>query len=101
MNLRQNIKFADLSSGLGDGLRGLRLSPVEVVFLVAALVFGAVVVFFYFNRVQPLRSELIASPNSPGSTRRSRSGTSRRAMPKKSSTASNASRRCSNPMSAG
>lgn len=60
MNLRQNIKFADLSSGLGDGLRGLRLSPVEVVFLVAALVFGAVVVFFYFNRVQPLRSELIA-----------------------------------------
>ncbi len=60
MSLRQNIKFSEISSGLGEAFRRARLSPVELVFLIAALAFAAFVAFFYFTKVQPLQSELAA-----------------------------------------
>ena len=60
MKLRQDIKFSELSRGLGDAFRRARLSPAELVFLIAALAFAAFVAFFYFYKVQPLQSELAA-----------------------------------------
>ncbi len=60
MNLRQNINFKDLFGNLGDSLRRSRLMPMEAAFLIAALVFAAVVVVFYFMKVQPLGDALAA-----------------------------------------
>lgn len=60
MKLRQDMKFSELQRGLGDALRRARLSPIEVVFLIAALAFAAFVAGFYFYQVQPLQSELNA-----------------------------------------
>ncbi len=44
--------------GLRDATQGLRLSLVEVIALLTALVFIGVVTFFYFTKVQPLQSQL-------------------------------------------
>src|SRR5262245_31337383 len=60
MNLRKDLKFSEISSGLSDALRRARLSAVEVAFLVAALAFGAFVAFFYFTKVQPLSAQWTA-----------------------------------------
>jgi Type II secretion system (T2SS), protein M subtype b len=60
MNLRQNVNLSNFFGGLGDGVRRARLTVVEIAFLIAALVFAAIVAFFYFSKVQPLGSELAA-----------------------------------------
>jgi Type II secretion system (T2SS), protein M subtype b len=60
MNLRRNINLSGISDGLGDAFRRARLSPVEIVCLLAALVFGGFVAGFYFYQVQPLYGELEA-----------------------------------------
>jgi preprotein translocase subunit YajC len=61
MNLRQNINFKDLIGNLGDSLRRSRLAPMEAAFLVAALLFAAIVAVFYFVKVQPLGDMLAAA----------------------------------------
>ena len=59
MNLKVNL--SETFSGLRAALGRARLSVVEVVFLVAALLYAGFVVFFYFNKVQPLGSEIAAT----------------------------------------
>lgn len=44
--------------GLSDAARGARLSLVEIIALLSALVFAGVVTFYYFTKVQPLQSQL-------------------------------------------
>ena len=46
--------------GLRDVTQGMRLSLVEIIALLMALVFFGVVTFFYFTKVQPLQSQLDA-----------------------------------------
>jgi hypothetical protein len=58
MNLK--IKLSETFSGLRGAIGRARLSVVEIVFLVAALLFAGFVAFFYFNKVQPLGSALAA-----------------------------------------
>jgi hypothetical protein len=58
MKLTKNL--SDNFGGLRDLVSRARLSVVEIVFLCAALLFAGIVAFFYFNRVQPLGSELVA-----------------------------------------
>lgn len=61
MKLRQSsLQNKDVFAGLRALNRRARLSPVELVALVGALVFAAIVAFFYFNNVQPLSSEIAA-----------------------------------------
>lgn len=57
------MKRLNVTDGLGnlrDAVRNARLSVLEMVALVAALAFVGVIVFFYFNKVQPLNTELEA-----------------------------------------
>lgn len=56
MNTRFN--GSDLFDGLRQGIRNLRLSLVESVFLIAALLFASLVAFYYFTRIQPRQSEI-------------------------------------------
>src|SRR5262249_40044837 len=58
MNLKVNLSetFSKLRAAVGRA----RLSVIEVVSLVAALLYAGFVVFFYFNKVQPLGSEIAA-----------------------------------------
>jgi hypothetical protein len=57
MNLRKDLNPSNVSGGRG-ALRNLRLSPVEMVFLAAALLYAGFVLYFYFSGVQPLSSRL-------------------------------------------
>ncbi|MFN0085465.1 MAG: GspMb/PilO family protein [Blastocatellia bacterium] len=59
-NLRRKINIRQHSSGLGDSIRRIRLSPTEIVFLIAALAFVAIVAFFHFSKVRPLGGALAA-----------------------------------------
>ncbi len=59
MNLRRIINF----SGVGETLRRVRLSALEIIFLVTALVFVALVISFYLTKVQPLNSEMAGLKN--------------------------------------
>jgi hypothetical protein len=58
MNLKVSLSetFSEVRAALGRA----RLSVVEIVFLVAALLYAGFVAFFYFNKVQPLGSEIAA-----------------------------------------
>ncbi|MGE0128285.1 MAG: hypothetical protein AB7U82_09410 [Blastocatellales bacterium] len=58
MSLKANL--SESFSGLRDAIGRARLSVVEIVFLCAALFFAGFVTVFYFNKVQPLGSELAA-----------------------------------------
>lgn len=58
MNLSRNLNTKDLFSGLGVGLQRLRLSFIEVIALILALVFAGAIAFYYFTKVQPLGSQL-------------------------------------------
>lgn len=53
-----NLKTKDMLGGVRDTVRLARLGLVEVIALVAALVFIGVVTFYYFAKVRPLQSEL-------------------------------------------
>jgi hypothetical protein len=44
--------------GLRDAVQGARLSIIEIIALLLALVFAGVVAFYYFTKVQPLQSQL-------------------------------------------
>jgi len=44
--------------GLRDAAQGARLSLLEIIALLAALIFAGVVAFYYFAKVQPLQSQL-------------------------------------------
>ena len=54
LNTRQIV------GGLRDAAQGARLSLVEIIALLLALVFAGVVAFYYFTKVQPLQSQLDA-----------------------------------------
>lgn len=54
--MKLNVK--ETFGGLRDSFRGLRLSLVEIIVLVAALTFAGVVIFYYFTKVQSLGSQL-------------------------------------------
>lgn len=56
MNLKMNI--SDALGGAAAALRGLRLSAIEAVFLVAALAYAGVVAYFYLTQTQPRASRL-------------------------------------------
>jgi Tfp pilus assembly protein PilO len=56
MNLKMST--SDALSGAGAALRGMRLSVVEIVFLVAGLTFAGVVAYFYLTQAQPRTSRL-------------------------------------------
>jgi hypothetical protein len=58
MNLRKDIKFSEISSGLKDAVKRARLSRFEAAFLAAAIAFCGLVAIFYFYSVQPLSSQL-------------------------------------------
>ena len=58
MSLKANL--SESFSRLRDAISRARLSVVEIVFLCAALFFAGFVAVFYFNKVQPLDSELAA-----------------------------------------
>lgn len=60
MNLRQNINLKDFFGGMGDSIRRARMSPTEITFLIAALVFVAIVAVFHFYKVRPLGDTLAA-----------------------------------------
>jgi hypothetical protein len=57
MDLRKNLNPGEVFGSLRDAIGRARLSAVEIVFLVAALLFATFVAFFYFGKVQPLSSE--------------------------------------------
>jgi hypothetical protein len=56
MRLKTNL--SGTFKGLRDIIGRARMNVVEMVFLIAALLFVGFVAFFYFNRVQPLGSAL-------------------------------------------
>lgn len=58
MNLKTSL--SESFSGLSEAFGRARLSVVEIVFLCAAIFFAGFVAVFYFNKVQPLGSELEA-----------------------------------------
>ncbi|MBS1789008.1 MAG: hypothetical protein JST85_14865 [Acidobacteria bacterium] len=58
MNLRQSLSVKEFSAKSRELIEQSRLSLMEVIALVAALVFVGVVIFYYFSKVQPLSSEL-------------------------------------------
>jgi hypothetical protein len=60
MNLKQQVNPAIILNALRDLHRKARLSLFEIGFLIAALVFAIVVMFFYLTKIQPLRSEASA-----------------------------------------
>ncbi len=60
MNLRQSLNVKEFSAKARDLAEQSRLSLIEVIALVAALVFVGVVAFYYFSKIQPLQSELSA-----------------------------------------
>ncbi len=60
MNLRQSLNVREFSARARELAERSRLSLIEVVALVAALVFVGVVAFYYFSKIQPLQSELTA-----------------------------------------
>lgn len=53
-----NLKTTEIFDGLKDAIGRARLSLVEILALVLALVFVGTVVFYYFSKVQPLSSQL-------------------------------------------
>ena len=59
MNLRQNFSLARITEWVQRTLSGMRLSVLELVFLLSALVFTGIVIFFYLSRVQPLKNEIV------------------------------------------
>jgi len=58
MSLSKSLNPSDLMAGLRAGVRGARLSVVEIVFLVAAIFFAVLVMFFYLTKIQPKESAL-------------------------------------------
>ncbi len=60
MNLRQSLNVREFSGKARELAERSRLSLIEAVALVAALVFVGVVAFYYFSKIQPLKSELSA-----------------------------------------
>lgn len=60
MNLRQSLNFKEMPAKARELAERSKLNLIEVVALVAALVFVGGVIFYYFSKVQPLRSELSA-----------------------------------------
>jgi len=56
MSLKTNI--SEIFSGWRSAIGRARLSVVEIVFLVAALLFAGFVAFFYLNKVQPIGSAI-------------------------------------------
>lgn len=58
MSLRDNLNWETISGGAGGLLQRVRLSPAEMVFLIAALIYIGFIAFFFLSRVQPLKSEL-------------------------------------------
>lgn len=53
-----NLRTTEIFDGLKDAIGRARLSLVEILALVLALVFVGAVVFYYFSKVQPLSSQL-------------------------------------------
>lgn len=60
MNLRQSLNVREFSAKVRELAERSRLSLIEVVALVVALVFVGAVAFYYFSKIQPLQSELTA-----------------------------------------
>lgn len=58
MNLRQSLNIKEFSAKSRELIERSRLSLIEVIALVAALVFVGVVIFYYFTKAQPLSSKL-------------------------------------------
>jgi hypothetical protein len=54
------LKTTNMFGGARDTIMRARLSLIEVIALVAALIFIGVVTFYYFTKVQPLQSQLDA-----------------------------------------
>ncbi len=53
------MKAPDFSN-LGNTFKGLKLSIVEIVALVSALIFAAIVLALYFNSIQPIKNKISA-----------------------------------------
>ena len=53
-----NLNPKEIFGGLRDATQGMRLSLVEIIALLTALVFAGVVTFYYFTKVQPLQTQL-------------------------------------------
>jgi Tfp pilus assembly protein PilO len=51
------MKAPDFSN-LGNTFKGLKLSIVEIVALVSALIFAAIVLALYFNSIQPIKNKI-------------------------------------------
>lgn len=60
MSLRQSLNTTEIFGGLRGLLGRARLSLIETLALILALVFAGAVAFYYFTKVQPLGSELAA-----------------------------------------
>lgn len=58
MNWRQNINLRETGANISQFLRQGKLNLVETIFLLAALVFIGIVVFYYFSKVQPLNQQV-------------------------------------------
>jgi hypothetical protein len=60
MNLRAKINTTEIPSLLSDMYRRARLSVFEIASLAVALIFAAIVLFFYLTQIQPLISQVAA-----------------------------------------
>jgi hypothetical protein len=60
MNLRAKINTTEILNFLWDLHRRARLSLFEIGSLAAALIFAAIVMFFYLTQIQPLKSKVAA-----------------------------------------
>jgi len=58
MNLGKGLNTTELFDGLRAAVRRARLSVVETVFLIAAVFFAVLVMFFYLTKIQPRESQL-------------------------------------------
>ncbi|HZS04266.1 MAG TPA: hypothetical protein VFD58_05470 [Blastocatellia bacterium] len=56
--MASRLNTSDLLESVRGSFRGLRLSLVESVFLIAAILFAGVVTFLYLTKIQPRNSEI-------------------------------------------
>src|SRR5581483_3854467 len=58
VSMASRLNTSDLLESVRGSFRGLRLSLVESVFLIAAILFAGVVTFLYLTKIQPRNSEI-------------------------------------------